>query len=128
MTDAEKAEKILSIQAPSTKQALLRPPEQDMQWHRREIKNWLAVPEAVTWEEKVAARPISFEEVKIENKLRYDRGEHLQKLRGDVCETCVDEQKKERATNAFMNVFSPEKIKDKFKQLMTICGLGEKTK
>ena len=111
-------DKILSIQCESTRRALLRPEEEDWDWqHRPNPDNWLAVPGASTWEERVAARPISFKEARVENTLRYMRGMYLADMRNEEELSSVTEEKKKSAINAFMNLFSPDKIKAKFKEL-----------
>lgn len=124
-----KEEKILSLQCESTKRALKRPVEDDMEWSRRKTPDtWLAVPNASSKEELVGARSIGYQEAKVEETLRRARGGYLSEMRNEPPANSKDEQKKETAANAFMSVFSPDKIKDKFKSIMALCGLGEKVR
>lgn len=127
-TEKEKEEKILALQQPSTRRALLRPPEEDMLWFNRKITNWMAVPDAINMEERVGARAFSYKETKIEENLRRARGAYLAEIRKEIEQRSHPIEKREAAINAFMNVFRPEVITDKFKAFMKMCGLSEKVK
>lgn len=113
----EKEQKIFDMQCASTKQAMLRKGDYDpdANWPP---KNWMAVPDALSIEEMVACRPFTYHEVAIEERLRIKRGSLIAEARGDAPVSSVTDKKKETAIDAFMNIFSPERIKEKFKALM----------
>lgn len=120
MTDKEK--RIFDMQAESTKAALLRqkdrPPEDDWLYITRPIpESYLAVPDAKNLNELVACRPITHQEAKVEGTIRRLRGARIaqKRLEGEV--TSVTEEKKERAVNAFMDMFTPDIVKMKFKEI-----------
>lgn len=111
------------MQCPSTKAAMLRQkerdPKDDLLYATRPIpKNYLAVPDAKSLDELVACRPITYEESKVYNKLRYERGKHIAMARGEKDAVSAPEEKKKSAINAFMDIFSPSVIRAKFKDLM----------
>lgn len=119
MTNEEKL-KILSVQTPAT-QRLLR-----FQWdmETEEDKafrygNPVAVPDAKTWEERVGARGFTFHELQTEMKLRQSRGQYIAEMHGDVEPMPINEEKRERAINAFMFV------KKVFTDLMKQWGIKD---
>lgn len=122
MTDAERKAKILAMQCPSTRRALERPESEDEIWHDRTITGWLAVPDAKTMEERVAARKISFQEAQVQARMRYERGKRLSEMRQEGEFAPVKEEKRNAAIAAFMFV------NVKFKDLMRQAGLGETPK
>lgn len=121
MTDREKL--IFDMQEPSTKAALLRqkerPKEDDWLWITRPIpESYLAVPDAKNLNELVACRPITHQEAKVESTIRRLRGARIAQKRMEGEVSSVTEEKKEKAVNAFMDIFSLDVVKVKFKEMM----------
>lgn len=115
MTDEEK---ILMMQSPSTRRAMeAHKAGKSLNNAEWPPKGWLAVENAKSMEEAVNARSLSYQEVAVYSKLRYDRGGHLAQIHKDA-EAKLPEEKKNRAVQAFMFV------RKKFKDLMMDWGLA----
>lgn len=63
-------------------------------------------------------RPVTQQEADYFGKHRYERGGIIAKIRGDKEISTLTQDKKERASNAFVDKFSMETIKNKFKSMM----------
>lgn len=113
----EKERHILSLQAPSTRKCLERPSELDFEWLNRKIPK-----EAQVRDEEgnifLNLRALTYEETRMEQGIRQKRGERLAQMRGEPDAKSVPEEKKLKGVFAFMNLFSREQIKEKFKALM----------
>jgi hypothetical protein len=121
-TPEQKAQRILDIQCPSTKAALLRSNDKDEEWrHRPNPANWLAVADAKDMDEAVGWRSFSFQEVELMFQLHRKRGEILSSMQSRPPSRPVPEAKREAAIAAFM---SGKTIKDKFWSIMKACGLA----
>lgn len=125
MTPEEKEAKIFAMQAPSTQAAMLRHKNGEIRNQRDNWppKGWKAFEGEITddnYFEKVGARPISFQEAKVELGLKYFRGQYLAEMRKEAPVSSVDEAKRERAIDAFMM------IKETFTNLMEKWGLVPK--
>lgn len=125
----EKEKKIFDMQPESTRRAILRQMNFESNSDPWPPKNWMAVPDAITWEEKVNARPISYQEMKIESELRQKRGEYLAQMHTKPIPNKIIvgpdkvpfSQKRDNAVAAFMAKGS---IKERFLSLMESLGLG----
>ena len=114
----EKEKKILDMQSPSTRAALLRPESEDKNWGARGFGEWKAVKNASTMEEAIGARALSFTESQIEHSIRQNRGAVLAQMRKEPDASSKTYEKRSRAIDAFMF------IKVKFKDLMKAVGLA----
>ncbi len=114
----EKEAYILSIQAPSTKACLSRPVELDLTWLRRPMpSNAQVLKEDGSVD--LNLRAFTAEEVLIEDRLRYVRGERIEELRAEKTPSVMpSEEKKERATEAWMKYRTMDAIKKAFSNLM----------
>jgi len=113
----EKEQRILEIQQPSTRACLTRPKDLDLEWLNRKIPK-----EAQVRDEEgnvfLNMRALTFEETRMEEGIRRARGGWLAQMRNEPHLSSVTEEKKHSAIHSFMTIFSVERIKDKFKELM----------
>jgi hypothetical protein len=120
MTPEEKKEreaKILAMQCESTRKAMSEP-ERDSEWYLRPLRDWKAVSNAKSTEEAIGARSISFQEAKVYEGLRQNRGTIIAQMRAEPTPSSVTPAKKERAIGAFMFV------RLKFTDLMKRFGMA----
>jgi hypothetical protein len=129
MTDEEK---ILAMQSPSTRRLMELHKEgkrgNDADWPPGK---WKAVENAATFEELTGARALNFQEVKVEEHLRYNRGAYLEEKFKDGEVTSLNLEKKEKAVEAFVtanNATIYSSIKAAFADLMRFTGLISKEK
>ena len=109
--------KILDLQQPSTRACLERPVEKDDEWLSRIIpKEAQVVKEDGSVDLNV--RIMTAGEVAMEEGVRRKRGSWIAGIRGESDMLSVSEHRKLTAIDAFLNKFSFERIKDKFKALM----------
>lgn len=113
----ERELKILEMQAPSTKACLTRPPDLDLEWLNRPIPNDAQVLKA-DGSVDLNVREFGKEEVKIENRLRYERGEYIATMRNEGDAQSVREERKRAAVVAFMTSRTIQYVKDAFKSIM----------
>lgn len=124
MTPEQK--KIYDIQCASTKMLMdlqaKRDPNDDLAWWMRPIPK-----EAQVLDEEgnvfINARSLGYSEVSTYNRMRYNAGERLAEMREDkVARAFPDEvelsKRKNSAVNAFMDIFSVDVIKERFKKMM----------
>jgi hypothetical protein len=118
---AEQEKRILAMQQPSTRLALIQTIAERRAHHKSlfDASKAIAVPDATCPEEAVGLRSFSFEEMAIATKNREARGERLAEMRKEPDAYSVTPKKRSRAVRAFMY------IKKNFHELMT--GLGIKT-
>lgn len=114
----EKERKILEMQCPSTRRCLERPPDLDTEWFNREIPK-----EAQVRDEEgnvfLNMRALTYQETTMEEGIRRKRGAWISERRGDGNAKGVSEERKLKGIAAFMNLFSPQTIKEKFKKIMS---------
>ncbi len=124
----EKERKIFDTQPESTRRAILRQMNFESNSDPWPPKNWLAVPDALTWEERVAVRPFSYQEMKVESELRQNRGDYLAQMAAKPIPNKIIikpdkipfSQRRENAIAAFMVKGS---IKERFMSIMESLGL-----
>lgn len=126
MTEREK--KILALQPLSTQRRLRiqigEPTKEDLEWKAKQ--DCRAVPNAKTWEERVAWRQLSKEETNFHEALRYNRGAILAEIREEKDATSVTPRKWQKAVDAWLNPMGTLKSKFKqFKELMAKNGLAK---
>lgn len=63
-------------------------------------------------------RELGHEEAQFHEGVRRRAGSTLEQIRGDKAVSTLTQEKRERATNAFMERFSMDAIKNKFKAMM----------
>lgn len=127
MTETEK--KILAMQSPATQRRLRiqmgEPTKEDLEWKAKDSR---AVPNAKTWEERVAWRPLSEQEIEFHdgaNSYRRNRGQYLAEMRKEKDATSVTPKKWQKAVDAWLNPMGTIKVKFKhFKELMAANGLA----
>jgi len=113
----ERDRKILEMQCESTRRCLERPPDLDLEWLSRPIPKEAQVLKS-DGSVDLNVRAFSEEEVRIESKIRYERGGHLAKMRNEPEAKAVSEQRKKTAIEAFMTSKTVEGIKSAFKAIM----------
>lgn len=64
-------------------------------------------------------RELKQEEADFHQGIRRKRGSVIEKIRGDKAIPTINEEKRERATNAFLERFSVDAVKNKFKAIMS---------
>lgn len=115
--------KILDIQCASTRAALLQSDEERALFHLKPIPK-----ESQVRDEQgnifLNERPITYEEAKVYQHMRYKAGERLAEIRKDtIGRPLIDEEnlntRKKSAIDAFMDKFSGVTLKEKFKNLMS---------
>lgn len=115
--------KILDIQCASTRTALLQSDEERALFHSLPIPK-----ESQVRDEEgnifLNERPITYEEAKVYQHMRYEAGERLAEMRKDtIGRPLIDEAtlntRKKSAIDAFMDKFSGTTLKEKFKNLMS---------
>jgi ribosomal 50S subunit-recycling heat shock protein len=116
MTPEEK--KIFDMQCASTRAALSRPVELDLEWFRRPIPSSAQVLKE-DGSVDLNLRAFTASEVKIEESLRLVRGQRIEEMRVEKTPgVTLTEEKKERATAAWMKSRTMDAIKNVFKELM----------
>lgn len=129
----EKEQRILEMQAPSTRKCLERSPDLDLTWLRREIPKSAQVTKA-DGSVDLNIRNIIASELAIESGIRSNRGAMFEAARAqylasakihdklkDQIETphvIPDADKRERAIEAFMKSRTIDAIKNAFHELM----------
>lgn len=109
---------ILEIQAPSTRMALERPVELDLEWFNRKLPK-----EAQVLKEDgsidLNVRSFSKTELAVEESIREKRGGWIsQYFQTEDNAQTLTEEKKNTAIESFMKTRTVDWIKDKFKSLM----------
>jgi len=117
----EKEQKIFDIQCETTKRLLLaqalRSPEEDMDYISKIRFTPIAIEAQCVKEDgsvDLNIREITTEEYDLHQNMRYKAGQRIAELRREATLSTLTEDKKERATTAFLRKFSLETIKDKF--------------
>lgn len=114
------SEKILEMQAPSTKRALLQSEEERRAFHLTPIPKESQVRDE-NGEVFLNHRALSYEETVVYSRMRYEAGERIHEMREDKTVRIDDaelKEKKQKAVSAFMDKFSVSAIRDKFKKLI----------
>lgn len=111
------SKEVLEMQAPSTRRALERPESEDIEWLNRKIPLNAQVRDEAG-NVFLNERRISYQEASVYYSLRSKCGERIAEIRKEMDVASVNVEKKIKAIDAFMGIFSPEVIKAKFKDLM----------
>lgn len=110
-------DKILAMQCLSTQKAMARTDSERIEYQLSPIpKSAQCLDE--NGDAFVNHRPLTFQEVTVETRLRVMRGLHLSVMRNEA-QLPINEIKKENAVNAFMNKLSLDKIKERFQAIMS---------
>jgi hypothetical protein len=111
-------------QQPSTQAILDRDPSLDALYQMRPLpNNWVAVPNAKTIDEAVSRRKITKKEARIIRNLRHSE----RNTKGQYEHMGVSGIKRVKAIDAFMAIAGTP-LKDLFRKIMELSGLGDKEK